>query len=110
MDQPRVGCFNIQTKRISNSSAESFGCARLQLQDFFFSILWLRASFERMEKTSQDISYFVDSGLKRSFISLRRFVKSADLPDKLQRSGFDFLIRYGRIEVEEGFYVSAHKS
>jgi hypothetical protein len=92
MDQTRVGCFNIQSKRISNSSAESFGCARLQLQDFFFSILWLRVSFERMEKASQDKSNFVDGGPERSFISLRRFVKSADLPDKLHRSGFDFLI------------------
>jgi hypothetical protein len=47
-----------------NSSAESFGCARLQLQHFFFSVLWLRASFEPMEKASQDKSNFVDGGLE----------------------------------------------
>jgi hypothetical protein len=61
-----------------------------------------------MEKATHNISDFVDGGLKRDFVSFRRFIKTADLPDKLKRSGSDFLIRYRWIKVEEGFYISAH--
>jgi hypothetical protein len=91
-----------------NSSAESFGCASLQLQHLFFAIPRLCIGFERMKKAAHYISDFVNGGLKRDFISLRRFVKAADLSDKLERSSSDFLIRYRWLKVEECLYISAH--
>src|SRR5580692_3632628 len=93
---------------LANSSAESFGCSSFQLRHLFFAIPRLCVGFERMEKATHNISDLVNGGLKRGFVSLRRFVKTADLSDKLERSGSDFVIRYRWIKVEEGFYISAH--
>src|ERR1700677_3477674 len=63
-----------------------------------------------MQQTGRDRSYFVDGSQERSFVGLRRFVKAADLSHELQRSGSNLLGVDRRIEVEQGFDISAHCS
>jgi len=61
-----------------------------------------------MEKAGRDLGNFLDCGQERSFICLRRFVKTADFPDELERSRSNLFRSYGRIEIKEGLNISAH--
>jgi hypothetical protein len=61
-----------------------------------------------MQETRRDPGYFLDRSQERGFVALRRFVKTGDLSDELERSGSNLLVSDGGIEVEEGFDVPAH--
>src|SRR6202521_5147988 len=90
------------------SSAESFGGASLRFCGFFFPILRSRVCVERMQKTSGDRGDFIDCAQERSFVRLRRFIKTADFSHELERSSSNLFGSDGRIEVEEGFDIPAH--
>src|SRR5665213_1346856 len=88
--------------------AEPFRGASFGFRSLLFPILRRRDSIERTEKASRDARDFIHRVLKQLFVGLGWFVKSADLPDKLERSGANFFICHGWIEVEKGLDISAH--
>ena len=106
MAAPRTATY-VRGKALS---PESLGSASLGLGSFLFPILWRSIRFKRSEQTARDAGYFFDSAQKGLFIGLRRFAETADLSHELQGSGPYLFVRDGRIEVEEGFNVSAHDS
>src|ERR1700674_622761 len=94
--------------RAPPSSAKSFCSASFRPGSLFFSILRRCVRVERMKKPSRDTGYFVDSGHKRRFIYLRRFVEARDFSHELERSSSNIFVSDGRIEVEKGFDIPAH--
>ncbi len=75
---------------------------------FFSPILRWRVRFERMNETTRDRGYFIDSRQERGLICSRRFVKAADFSHELKRGILNFFGSDGRIKVEKWFDVSAH--
>jgi hypothetical protein len=92
----------------AHSAAESLCSSSLCLCGFFFSILRRRVRLKGIEKTVRDTGYFIDCGQKRWLICFRRLRETADFSHELQRSGANFFLSYGRIEVEKRFDVPAH--
>jgi hypothetical protein len=92
------------------SAAESLGGAGFRFGGLFFSILGRRVRIERMEKTSGDARYLVHSGQEQLLVGPGRFAETADLANKLQGCCANFFVRHGRIEIEERFDISAHRS
>src|SRR5215831_19605787 len=90
---------------LSKLRTESLCGPSLGFGGLFFAVLRRRCGFERVEKTSRHAGYFFHGVEKRGFIGLRRFVETADLPHKLQGSGANLVLCYGRIEVEQGLDV-----
>lgn len=88
--------------------AESLRGASFGFRRLFFAILRRRDGFERTKQPSGDAGDFIHCVLEQLFVGLGWFVKSADLPDELERSGANFFIRHGWIEVKEGLDISAH--
>jgi hypothetical protein len=74
----------------------------------FLAILGGRVSFEGGEKAGGNAGDFIDGGLKHAFVGFGRLVETADLSHKLERSGSNLFLGYGRIEVEKSFDVPAH--
>jgi hypothetical protein len=110
-----TGCFEaaftseINRRRgLKDSNAESFRGPRFRFGSFFFAVPRGSMSLKRTEKARRDVGYFVDSSQERRLIRVRRFVKSADLPHKLKRSGLNLFGSDGRIEIEKGFDIPAH--
>src|SRR5712664_1139696 len=75
---------------------------------FFFSILRRSVRFERMNETSRDLGYFVDSSQERSLIRFRRFTETADFSHELERGILDLFGGNRRIKVEQCLDVPAH--
>jgi len=92
----------------SISGAEAFGGTGFGFSGFFFAVLRRGVGVERMEEARGAGGDFVDRGEEGGFVGLRRLVKAGDLADVLEGGGADFFWGDGGIEVEEGFYVSAH--
>jgi hypothetical protein len=90
------------------SSAKPLCRTSFRPGSLFFSILRRCVRVERMKKPSRDIGYFVDSGHKRGFIYLRRFVEARDFSHELERSSSNLFVSDGRIEVEKRFDIPAH--
>ena len=88
--------------------AESLRGASFGFRRLFFAILRWRDSLERTEKPSGNAGDFIHRVLKQLFIRFGWFIKSTDLPDELERSGTNFFIRHGWIEIEKGFDISTH--
>jgi hypothetical protein len=88
--------------------AESLCGASFGFRSLFFAILRRRDGFERMEKPSGNAGDFIHRILEQLFVGLGWFCKSTDLPDELERSGTNFFIRNGWIEIEKGFDISTH--
>jgi hypothetical protein len=91
-----------------NLGAKSFGSASFGFCGFFFPISRRGVGFERPEKVDGHIGDFIDSGQEGGFVGLGRFVESRDFSNKLKGSGADLFGGDGWVEIEEGFYVSAH--
>jgi hypothetical protein len=89
-------------------SPESLGGASLRLRGFFLPILRRGIGLERSEQATGDAGYFIDCVQESVFVGLGRFAKAADFSHELQRSGPNLIVRDWRIEVEEGFDISAH--
>jgi hypothetical protein len=64
--------------------------------------------FQRIEQLAGACCDRTDRVLECELIALRRFGRSAHFAHELQRGIVDLLIRRGRIEIEQGFYISAH--
>src|SRR5271154_4370898 len=62
-----------------------------------------------MKKPTRDSSNFIDGSLKRRFVCLRRFAKTAYFPHELKRSIPNLFLGNGWIEIEENLDVSAHE-
>jgi hypothetical protein len=62
-----------------------------------------------MKKPRSDAGNFVDGGLKRGLVRLRRLVEAGDFPYELQRCGPDLVVRDGWIEIEKRLNIPAHK-
>jgi hypothetical protein len=63
---------------------------------------------QRTEKPTRDFGYFIDGSLKRRFVCLRRFAKTADFPHELKRGIPNLFLSNGWIEIEKKLDVSAH--
>src|SRR5260370_37786982 len=61
-----------------------------------------------MQKSRRSFGDFIDSRLKRSFVSLRWFAEAADFPHELQRGIPNFFRCHRRIKVEQNSDVPAH--
>jgi hypothetical protein len=95
-------------RRLKDSSAEPLSGARFRFGRFLFAIPRRGMGLERTEKARRDVGYFIDSSQERRLICIRRFVKTADLSYKLERSGLNLFGGDGRIEIEKGFDIPAH--
>src|SRR5664280_101789 len=90
------------------SGSKSLCGTGLCLCRFLFAILGHSSGFERAEKASRNTGDFFDGSVEGCFVWLRRLVEAADLSDKLEGSGLNFLLSDRRVEVEEDFDVPAH--
>jgi hypothetical protein len=61
-----------------------------------------------LDKSAGDAGDFIDRGLERGFVGLRRLVKTADFPYELERSRTNFVGCDRWVEVEKRFDISAH--
>src|ERR1700687_2265298 len=84
----------------AGSDTESLLGSCLRFRGLFFSILWRRVGFERLEKAHRDRGYLVDCRQKRCFVGLGRLIKPADLPHELKGGSANLFLGYRRIEVE----------
>ena len=82
--------------------------SRAPFLGFFGAILRRSLAVELPQQQSRHIRNRIDRHRKSSFVCLRRFRESADLPDELERSRADLLLRYRRIEVKQWFDIPAH--
>jgi hypothetical protein len=94
----------------SHSTSETFGRASLSLSRLFFSIFWWSGRVERVKKPGCDPGNFVDGGLKRGLVRLRRLIEARNLAHELQRCGPDLVVRDGGIEIEKRLNIPAHES
>jgi hypothetical protein len=90
--------------------SESLSRASLGFGRLLFPILRRRRRFERTKESRRSVRDLGYCGLESVFVRLRRLRESADLPYELQRCCPNFFVRHRRIEIEQGFYISAHKS
>jgi hypothetical protein len=95
--------------RLTDSSAESLCGASFRFRSLFFPILRRGVRFERAEKTGRDAGYLIDCSQQGAFVCLRRFAKTADFSHELERSSPNLFGGDGRIEIEEGFDIPAHR-
>ena len=114
--QSQTGALNIgiagpagsQSSAGLDSIAEPRCGAGFRFYRFLFAILRRRIRFERMNQTTRGRGYFVDSGQERGLICFRRFGKTADFSNELQRGILDLVGSNWRIEVEKWSDVPAH--
>jgi hypothetical protein len=90
--------------------AEAGGGASFGFGRFLFAILRWRGCLQRPQQFCLTRGYFFDRQLKSGFIGFGGFVEAGDFPHKLQRSCLHLFRRYGRLKIEQIFYVPAHVS
>jgi hypothetical protein len=61
-----------------------------------------------MNQTRGYFRDFLDRGLKRFFVGLRRFVETGDFADELERRRTHLFWGDGRIKIEKRFDIPAH--
>src|SRR3979490_2776774 len=72
---------------------ESRRCPRSRALRFDLTIARPGARLERIDQGPRDGGDFLDRLIERSLVRLRRLVESRKLPDELQRSGADLVVR-----------------
>jgi hypothetical protein len=85
---------------VARSGVKSLRGPGFRFGGFLFPISGGGMGLERAEKPDRDRSYLVDRCVKGSFVCLGRFGKAAYFPHVLQGRGTNFVVRYGRVEVE----------
>jgi len=90
------------------SSSESLRGTSFRPRGLFFPIFRRGIGLKRMKKPSRYLGDFINCGQEDAFVGLRRFGKTADLSNKLQRSSSNFLRSNRRIEVEKRFDIPTH--
>jgi hypothetical protein len=81
----------------------------LLLRGEFFAGPRRGVGLKRTQQIGGDVRDGIEGRLERRLVRLGGLVDAADLADELQGSGADLAVGDGRIEVEEEFYVAAHK-
>jgi len=73
-----------------------------------FAVARWGVGFQRRQQPMGDSGNFVDCPVESRLIRFRRLGEAAQLPYELQRRATDFLLRGGRLEVEQRFDVQTH--
>jgi len=91
-----------------NSTSEPAASARFRLRRFSVASFWRGVCLQGIKEMGRRARNLVDSAEKRFFVCGGRFIKSSDLPDKLQRGCSDFFLGDAWFEVKERFDTSTH--
>lgn len=83
--------------------------ARASLSGFFVTGFGRCAGFQSLEQAGRGRRDLLDGRSESRFVGFRRFMKAGDLTDELESGGLDLRTGCGRLEIEEGFDVAAHR-
>src|SRR5690606_28327092 len=109
------------TSAFREGNASSLGCLdhgpreprsrpRPRLGRLLLAILRVLRRLHRMQEVVDARGDLLDRAVECRLVALRRLRGAAYLADELQRSVMDFVMRGGRLEIEQGFDVAAHRS
>ena len=87
---------------------KAFLCTRACLRGFNVTIARRCIGHERIEQLTRSLCHLLYSPIEYFFVCLRRLCKPAQLTNKLQRRGTNFLLRCRRLKVMKRFDISTH--
>jgi hypothetical protein len=62
-----------------------------------------------VQQAPRHVGDLIDRTRERRLIGFRRVREAGELAHELQRRGMDFILRRRRFEIEQCFYVAAHR-
>lgn len=89
---------------LAESNPRAFAC----LLCLNRAISWRRNRLKRVDQHPGDLRNITHGLVKSRFIGMRGLVEAAYFTDKLKRSGVDFRLRGGRLEIEKRSNIPTH--